>query len=499
MEDFSEYIQILGFNEYPFSTFTTENEKGKEQHLFVHPSNYAPIIQNFQQHQSLILIGNRGTGKTAILSDFKRQTEINKTFLVEISDFSLLPLQFTQNQFYNFIIHNISERLIKQLPQESKRIKKLNKDDKILLSFLIFKFTNNITKNTAKQRIEEIQSEHIIIRGCRYLYNIIRHFFNYGISVATNFLDTYIARYLNIPIDTGAQKIRDIFPEISSTSVDMGFNKIPVNYEFLCSTFELLHKMQFDNITIIIDKLDEDSRLKNNGENIANFARTILTDNRLLLNQDVKIIISMWSTPFNHLKEEVRTQKHNCPQLEWLNADLKKALNKRLSYYSENRITDYNTLFDLTIDPQQKDTLFELANSNPRDLWHIFNELIKTQFHNNPDSKVFELSTINEALTKFITEFNYYEYYPRKINARANTMDIYSYIALLQRLPDYKFTKNQLNSYAKTGSSTSNYVVGMERIGLIEKDSQQQGAIIYRIKDPKVRYALKKGLKIEKP
>lgn len=82
--------------------------------------------------------------------------------------------------------------------------------------------------------------------------------------------------------------------------------------------------MQFDNITIIIDKLDEDSRLKNNGENIANFARTILTDNRLLLNQDVKIIISMWSTPFNHLKEEVRTQKHNCPQLEWLNADLKK-------------------------------------------------------------------------------------------------------------------------------------------------------------------------------
>lgn len=147
----------------------------------------------------------------------------------------------------------------------------------------------------------------------------------------------------------------------------------------------------------------------------------------------------------------------------------------------------------------KKDTLFELANSNPRDLWHIFNELIKTQFHNNPDLKVFEPSTINEALTKFITGFNYYEYYPCMINARANTMDIYSYIALLQRLPNYKFTKNQLNSYVRTGSSTSNYVVGMERIGLIEKDSQQQGAIIYRIKDPKVRYALRKSLKIEKP
>ena len=105
MEDFSEYIQSLGFNEYPFSTFTTENEKGREQHLFVHPSNYAPIIQNFQQHQSLILIGNRGTGKTAILSDFKRQIDLRKTLLVEISDFSLLPTSFSQTQFYNFIIH----------------------------------------------------------------------------------------------------------------------------------------------------------------------------------------------------------------------------------------------------------------------------------------------------------------------------------------------------------------------------------------------------------
>lgn len=498
METFSEYIQILGFKEYPFSTFTTENEQGKEQYLFVHPSNYAPIIQNFQQHQSMILIGNRGTGKTAILSDFKRQPNLDKTFFIEIFDFSLLPLHFSQNKFYNFIIHNISERLIKQLSQDPKRIKKLNKDDKVLLSFLVFNFTTSITKKRVKQRIEEIQSENILTRFSRNAYNNLRHFLNFGATIVSNFIDLYIARYFNIPIDTTNQKIGSYFPEIPPASIDMDFNQIPINYEFLCSTFELLHKMQYDNITIILDKLDEDPRLKNNGENIADFVRPILTDNRLLLSQDIKIIISMWSTPFNYLMEEVRTQKHNCPRLEWLNQDLKKALNKRLSYYSENRITDYNNLFSTTIDSQQKDTIFELANSNPRDLWHIFNELIKAQFHDNPKSVVIEQETINKALTKFITEFNYYEYYPRKINARANTMDIYSYIALLQRLPEYKFTKNQLNLSAKTGSSTSNYVVGMERIGLIEKYSQQQGATVYKIKDPKVKYALKEGLKIEK-
>src|SRR5690606_9296119 len=100
------------------------------------------------------------------------------------------------------------------------------------------------------------------------------------------------------------------------------------------------------------------------------------------------------------------------------------------------------------------------------------------------------------AIDRFVREFNYYEYYPRKSNARANTMDVYKYIKHLQKLDDSKFTKDKLNTIAGTGSSTNNYVVAMENMGLIRNTNEkaQGGAVVYEIADPKVRYAMRNGL-----
>ena len=89
MKSFSQFIQDMGFVEYPFSTYTTENEKGKEDNLFVSPSGYAPIIQSFNQEQSLVLIGDRGTGKTAILLDFERNLDKTSTLPVSYTHLTL--------------------------------------------------------------------------------------------------------------------------------------------------------------------------------------------------------------------------------------------------------------------------------------------------------------------------------------------------------------------------------------------------------------------------
>jgi hypothetical protein len=77
-------------------------------------------------------------------------------------------------------------------------------------------------------------------------------------------------------------------------------------------------------------------------------------------------------------------------------------------------------------------------------------------------------------------------------------MDIYSYTKHLLKLDSELFTKNQLNEKAQTGGSTNNYVVGMERIGLIGMDNQQAGVVYYKIKDQKVIYALNNGLEIKR-
>lgn len=79
-------------------------------------------------------------------------------------------------------------------------------------------------------------------------------------------------------------------------------------------------------------------------------------------------------------------------------------------------------------------------------------------------------------------------------------MDVYSYIKHLLKLESDVFTKNQLNDMAKTGGSTNNYVVGMEKIGLIiNTNEKEKGGVLYRINDPKVVYAMRNGLDISKP
>jgi len=97
-----------------------------------------------------------------------------------------------------------------------------------------------------------------------------------------------------------------------------------------------------------------------------------------------------------------------------------------------------------------------------------------------------------------VTDFNYYEYYPRKSGARANTMDVYSYIKHLTKLDSAKFTKDRLNEKAGTGSSTNNYVIAMENMGLIRKTSEksQGGAVIYEIRDPKICFAMENDIAI---
>jgi hypothetical protein len=103
---------------------------------------------------------------------------------------------------------------------------------------------------------------------------------------------------------------------------------------------------------------------------------------------------------------------------------------------------------------------------------------------------------IREGLDSYVREFNFYEYYPKKSNAKKNSMDIYAYISHLLKLEGAEFTKNKLNEKAGTGSSTPNYVSAMENMGLVEASGSAGGSATYTIRDPKVVYAIKNKIDI---
>jgi Cdc6-like AAA superfamily ATPase len=72
---FQDFYKNMGFMEYPFAIFTSESEQARQKELFFDTSLYSPIVENFLSGNTIILSGDRGTGKTAILYDLVRRLQ----------------------------------------------------------------------------------------------------------------------------------------------------------------------------------------------------------------------------------------------------------------------------------------------------------------------------------------------------------------------------------------------------------------------------------------
>ena len=281
--------------------------------------------------------------------------------------------------------------------------------------------------------------------------------------------------------------------------IDTDFERIDASYNLIIQLCNILKKIGYRRITIIFDKFDEDGRMKNNAETVSKFLIPLLSDNKILENQNVQLIISVWEIPFKRILTEVRTQKYFCPLLSWSIESLEKALNQRLSVFSDGKVVNYKFIFEDSVQRESIDEIFGLSNGNPRDLWHVLNCIFLNQYEVDSNSNKISENAIKAGIVEFVKGFNFYEYYPRNPKAKSNSMDIYSYIKHLMKLNTIEFTKNQLNIQANTGSSTNNYVVGMENIGLVVNTGvKNNGGVLYRINDPKIIYAIKNDIEISK-
>lgn len=490
---FEEFYRKFGLEEYPFSIYNSEQEKKKG--LFIKPSNYSLLEDSFKNGLTTVIVGNRGSGKTKILEDLKEK--MNKdTIFCFIDNYETVSEYDNITDFYNLFLENLVKVIVAKLWVNKKIIKKLSKENKVLLSYLIYRFGNNITEKQITSQINDVQLS-FWKKSINYLAKPITAVLNYVATATANFgnrmLKEAFGRYLP---EINAENIKSIFPDIKFES-DVNFFELDVSYELFERTINMIDEMGFEKPIIFLDKLDEDRRFANDAFEIERFISALLLEGKLLLNTNVQLIFSVWSIPFSGLDSKFRRQKNYVYNVDWNLQELEKVLNRRLSVYSNKQLDDFHKLFCEDVTMEDINKIFELCNSNPRDLWHIFHNLFDTQYKLDPNNKI-----SNEAITKglenFVVKFDFYEYYPRKKDARKNTNDVYSYIQHLLKLDAHDFTRIELQEKASTGGSTGNYITGMCNLGLTRKTSKKrEGSVLYEICDPKVAYAIDKKLVIE--
>ncbi|WP_047279401.1 P-loop ATPase, Sll1717 family [Pseudomonas lundensis] len=489
---FEQYYQSLGLAKYPFSVYTSEAESDFFNAIYLKPQNHSIILEGLKNTSSII-IGERGTGKTALSIDFAEILSTPKNLIVRIEEFSSLELEYDQNKLYKFFLERLVSEFFNYHADKPSSLWKYSKEDRIDLSMFLHEYLGASTRELLKDKVSKIQNG-LIKRVSLGAYNSLRSILNYGLKATTKVIsDTITQHFSSLPPFEGTSA--EYFQRLN-IEIDTSFEANQQQYFYLERFCRLIRKSGFSKIYIFIDKIDEDPRFHNDAEDISAFMSPIASDNKLLTSSLFHTVLFVWSTPFNYIKDRVRTQKLCLTSLSWDRNELEKVLDKRLLSYSSPGVDTPINIFDnCSID--RVDLIFNMCNRNPRDLWHILNKSFEEQFKINPNSSPTD-QAIDAAIRRFVVEFNYYEYYPRKSNAKANSMDIYRYIKHLQKLDNPKFTKDKLNVVAGTGSSTSNYVVSMENMGLIKRTSEkaQGGAVIYEIADPKVCFAMLNNIEV---
>lgn len=486
---FEEFYKKFGFEKYPFSTFTAENELEDLEEIFVQPSAYSLIKQSVDSGAPVFIYGERGTGKTALLKEL-----IKNKIAIEIDNYSNTPVENTIEKTYDLFLENIAKHLILDLSQ--KKIKKLlvSYEEKILISYLIKFYIKSTTIELAYENIKNIQHG-LLKRASGTIFNSFRSLINTLTSTTIDIVSDTVLKHFNLP-STNNFETRDFFKELKFNEV-VDPQQDPQNYHILEKTLALYKKINGHKALFCLDKIDEDQRLENDAEKISDFIKPLFTDNKFLVNPNSQIVISVWSIPFNKTLPYFRKNKFCCEEIRWEKEELQNLIDTRLQKFSNGRVVSLESILHRKED---FDELWNISNGNPRDMLQALNAIFKAQHSENSKLELLSETAVRAGIHNFVKSFSFYEYYPRKSNARKNTMDIYSYISHLLKLDTLKFTNNSLSEKAGTGSSTQNYIFGMEGIGLVVRCEEKgpNGSTLYEIRDPKVLYAINEKIEIRR-
>ena len=407
---FEQFYRTMGLIKYPFRDRTAEKEDASR--LFVKPLDYSRLEDDLSNANTTIICGNRGSGKTISLLDLMNKVSSARLNCL-IDNFEDVALVDNQLDFYSLILKNITKRLVIFLAEHKRLLKKAKYEDKVLLSFLIMKYGDSITDNQLQTELESIQLSWVQ-RVINKISAPLTHILNYGSTAITNFGNELLTKQFgNYLPEVNEGEVRKIFPYIQF-KVQNQFNSVDVSYSLLERVLQLTRRLTGSVPAVFIDKLDEDIRLENDAELVSEFIKDLVCDTKLLLNSDIQLIISVWQIPFGLLSTIFRESKISVYTLSWRPKQLEAVLDHRLSVYSDGKITKYRQLFDEDVTEDDLQNIYTLSNSNPRDLWGIFDALFNAQFTIDANSKQLSKQAIIDGLQDFVESFQFYEYYPRK-------------------------------------------------------------------------------------
>lgn len=479
-----ELFSNMGFEKNPFSKFSAEDERTYLKEIYETPRFYQTLVDELVEGNSRYLLGERGVGKSALMFYLIEDLRSKGIYPILIDEYDETPIKNNGYELLLLVEQNIITHLGVELLCNKSKVKKLAKDDREKLAFLINVFFKNLNKNKVKELYEEISGEkkkNIFKRLCNHF--LIKPI-NIILSGASNVAGLTVSKALGLPIIDNNVVYLQFVSELSENGETKEYSKM--NYkdikEILRETAVLIEKLGYKKLVVFFDKLDEYTKLKSQIDLIVDFIETITTDTSLIYSQEFGFEFLLWNKLKEKMKEkQVRFDKARPIDIDWSKEELKKILSRRLSFFSEHKIK----VEDIFFDSKKLDKVIELANGSPRQLTMLLARIYEEQSKTDGNVKKFSDEAVKRGMNSFCQNFEYELFYPK--------LTIKDVVNRILKVGKTEFTISDLASATKKSIPTAtNWIRTMKNVGFVEEtEGELSGkAKVYKVIEPKIRYMI---------
>lgn len=485
----------LGFSKNPFSKRSSEQELDFINEIFYEPNYYDTLKRDLISGDTSFIIGQRGHGKTSVINKlYDDLNKIPKVFIFKVDRFEDIPIDDNEKSFLLLLIKQLVHNLVVTLVAKKDAVKRLSAYQKDDLAFFVTAFFRPISNSEyvdAYDKIKKVKWK-----------NRLSVFFNkYGIHIANVLASGFVEitsdmarKSLGLNGPSGDQ-CKEYFSKIdvfTPTKDPLAENKCTIDElkKILDKIYNIYNTLGYERVIVLFDKIDEYKNLNHDISIIANFARSILSDTELLMNERLAIGFSLWSELKSELSGYVRFDKFGTIDVRWIDEDMIPLIDKRLRYFSVDKGSPvkFSSLIKYATDQQE---IIELANKSPRDLIYILSEILKEQANRRSDVTELDDKAIRKGMIAFCKEYDYSSLIPTKAG---KNKDIKSTINKLLSMRHVRFTQQKLEDGLNLQDHQAlGYIRQMVNFGFIREEEilSESGKKIYEIIDPKIAFMIK--------
>lgn len=434
------FHEQLGFTKgHPFIKTNADEEPFLENY-FVPPPFFPSVLGDPAHPAATVVLAPRGAGKSAQRRLLELWCEQNKVLAVTYDRFEFSGGQKIQDVTLAYHLRNIITRFLlvylSYLQDQPKLIDSLEKRERRDLSLFVHTYLGGLTGGQLQDLIREIKS----------LPERFKDFWRENIGVLESVVNVVLKRYgldaIDLPnLPQEQKKLSDTYKH---------------QLEFLR---DLAKKIGLDAVYVLIDKVDETEKTGNNSELSYRLIQPMLQDLDLLGLKGIGFKFFLWDAVLPLFQQDARPDRVAQHHINWTVAALKQALSKRLTAFSEGKISSFSGLVSHKLNFDVDFALALFANGSPRNLIRMCEKVFAAQSDMDPSAEKISPEALDAGIRSFCEQVVVEQYGMEAVKD-------------LQRVGRELFTINFLSNdvFKTTHENTSrNKVTGWQKSGLVKQ------------------------------